>query len=58
MLVVFDTEPSSGRNDQEFKQLYHDLTGLVAKIPKHEINILFEDRNVREQERLRHENMS
>ena len=66
MLVTFDTvpirtnliavyAPHSGRNDQELEQFYHDLTGLLSEIPKHEINVLLGDWNVRLQERLPHE---
>ena len=40
---------------QELEQFYHDLTGLISEIPKHEINVIMGDWNVRLQERLPHE---
>ena len=66
MLITFDTvpirtnliaiyAPHSGRNYQELEQFYHDLTGLISEIPKHEINVIMGDWNVRLQERLPHE---
>ena len=40
---------------QELEQFYHDLTGLISEIPKHEINVIMGDWNVRLQKRLPHE---